>query len=195
MFRVEIVSVDENGIPTIAWGPDDASFLYRVVASPPAGATTTLTMASAPVDSYHNPQSGQAVQLLASAVALAPAAGVNPASYVASPTGIVATVADTYVPGSLQIVLDQPATGPIPSAYLDTTQTPQLFARIWVSRRGLLALRSASHRAGADLPGPLPRGVPAARRPADLGGATGYGGLGRQHPHGDQLRPELREPG
>jgi hypothetical protein len=131
MFRVEIVSVDENGIPTIAWGPDDASFLYRVVASPPAGATTTLTMASAPVDSYHNPQSGQAVQLLASAVALAPAAGVNPASYVASPTGIVATVADTYVPGSLQIVLDQPATGPIPSAYLDTTQTPQLFARIW----------------------------------------------------------------
>jgi hypothetical protein len=131
MYRVEIVALDAKGNPIIAWGPDDASFIYRVTASRQSDGTTTLTLASAPVDSYHNPQDGQAVQLLASAVQLAAATDEDIASYVASPTGIVTTLNNDYQPGSQQITLNAPTTGPIPAAYFDTSATPQLFVRIW----------------------------------------------------------------
>jgi Family of unknown function (DUF6519) len=131
MYRVEIVALDTSGEPIIAWGPDDASFIYRATASPESGGTTTLTLATAPVDSNHYPQAGQAVQLLASAVQLAPASAPNIASYVASPTGIVTTLNGAYQSGSQQITLKEPTTGPIPAAYFDTSATPQLFVRIW----------------------------------------------------------------
>jgi Family of unknown function (DUF6519) len=131
MYRVEIVALDTSGKPIIAWGPDDASFIYRATASPESGGTTTLTLATAPVDSNHYPQQGQAVQLLASAVQLAPAVAPNIASYVASPTGIVTTLNSSYQQGSQQIALKEPTAGPIPAAYFNTSATPQLFVRIW----------------------------------------------------------------
>jgi hypothetical protein len=131
MIRVEIVSVSADGVPTIAWGPDDATFLFRVVASPPGAETITLTLASPPVDSNHFPQAGQTVELLASAVALAPATAENPASYVASPTGYVTTLAGPYASDPQQVVLNTPTTQPLPAAYLDTEVTPQLFLRVW----------------------------------------------------------------
>jgi hypothetical protein len=127
MYRVEIVALDTHGNPIIAWGPDDASFIYRVTASPESGGTTTLTLATAPVDTNHYPQKGQAVQLLASAVQLAK----STASYVASPTGIVTTLNAAYQSDSLQITLNEPTTGPIPAEYFDANATPQLFVRIW----------------------------------------------------------------
>ena len=72
MIRVMVTSVDATtGVPTIVWGFDDASFLYRVqTAVPDVSGDTTLTLASAPVDSYHYPQWGQAVELLRDAVQL-----------------------------------------------------------------------------------------------------------------------------
>ena len=72
MIRVMVTSIDnKTREPTIVWGFDDASFLYRVqTATPNSGSTTLLTLASAPVDSYHYPAAGQAVELLRDAVRL-----------------------------------------------------------------------------------------------------------------------------
>ena len=56
MIRVMITSVTRPASPTIVWGFDDASFLYRVQAATLDGrGNTTLTLANAPVDSYHYP--------------------------------------------------------------------------------------------------------------------------------------------
>ncbi len=56
--------------PSIVWGFDDASFVYRVQALSYDAATdaTVVTLASAPVDSYHQPVVGQSVELLRDAV-------------------------------------------------------------------------------------------------------------------------------
>ena len=72
MIRVMVASADTSGVPTIVWGFDDASFLYRIQAATydPGSGNTTLTLASAPVDSFHTPVVGQAVEMLRDAAQL-----------------------------------------------------------------------------------------------------------------------------
>ena len=66
MIRVLVTSVDATACPTIVWGFDDASFLYRLTRQrpTPARAPRRSRSPSAPVDSYHYPAAGQAVELL-----------------------------------------------------------------------------------------------------------------------------------
>ncbi len=122
MIRVMVASVDASGVPTIVWGFDDASFLYRVQAAAfdPSSADTTLTLASAPADSYHFPARGQAVELLRDAVQL------TAEDFIASPNGFVSTLAAGYAPASRTLAIS----GEPPADYLSPA-TPQLYLRVW----------------------------------------------------------------
>jgi hypothetical protein len=119
LLRVAITSV-ENGVPTIVWGVDDASFIYRVSSASydAASAKTTLQLASTPVDSYHYPVAGQFVELLRDAVQLSPSASI------AAPDGFIAELAPSPTAGAL--VLE----GEPPTDFLSAA-TSQLYVRVW----------------------------------------------------------------
>jgi hypothetical protein len=121
LLRVVIASV-ENGVPTIVWGFDDASFLYRVTSASyePESGNTTLTLASAPVDSYHQPVENQIVELLRDAVQLAPDDSI------AASSGFIAELAAGYEPTARTLVLK----GQPPAGYLEGA-TSQLYLRVW----------------------------------------------------------------
>jgi hypothetical protein len=131
MIRVMVAATDSaTGDPTIVWGFDDASFLYRVQLTAQGSAGTTVTLASAPVDSYHYPQRGQAVELLRDAVRL------TKTDYIASSAGFVTTVTGAYQPvGRTLVIAGGPATGGeaggYSSDYLDAERTPQPYLRVW----------------------------------------------------------------
>ena len=129
MIRVMVTSIDPaTHEPTIVWGFDDASFLYRVQTATPDSGNTALTLASGPVDSYHYPARGQAVELLRDAVRL------TKTDYIASPAGYVSALAGAYDPVSRNLVLSgapgEPPDG-YPGDYLSPDRTPQLYLRVW----------------------------------------------------------------
>ena len=127
MIRVMVTSV-EDGVPTIVWGFDDASFLYRVqdATAGPGTGSTTLTLASAPVDSFHYPVPNQAVELLRDAVML------TSSDYIASATGPVSVVT-AYEPDSKKLVISGRPGEPsgFSRAYLSALETPQPYLRVW----------------------------------------------------------------
>jgi Inner membrane component of T3SS, cytoplasmic domain/Family of unknown function (DUF6519) len=131
MIRVMVTAIDQNtGEPTIVWGFDDASFLYRVRTATPASGSTTLTLATAPVDSFHYPAQGQAVELLRDAVKL------TATDYIASPSGFVSTVTGAYQPTDKTLAISgAPAepgqAGGYSPDYLSAEKTPQLYLRAW----------------------------------------------------------------
>lgn len=122
MIRVMVTGVNASGAVTLVWGFDDASFLYRVQAAAyDAGPdVTTVTLASAPPDSYHFPVVGQAVELLRDAVQL------TEADYIASPAGFVTPLSTGFAPASMSLAL----TGEPPADYLSAATT-QLYLRVW----------------------------------------------------------------
>jgi hypothetical protein len=129
MIRVQVASVDpRSGVPTIVWGFDDATFLYELQSAVPGTSGLVLTLLQNPVDSYHYPQTGQAVELLRDAAALSPTDdGQGPFDYVASGSGFVTTVTSAYNPSLMNLtVADQPS-----ADYLSTSATPQLYLRVW----------------------------------------------------------------
>lgn len=122
LIRVQVASVDSKGVPTLVWGFDNASFLYRI-AGPPvvdtAGGTTMVTLATAPVDSYHQPAQNQAVEILMAAAEL------TGSDYIAAATGTVTSVAAAgYNPDTGQLQLDT-------ALDADVTSSPLLFLRVW----------------------------------------------------------------
>lgn len=124
LIRVQVASVDSSGNPTLVWGYDNASFLYRVSGPVTAGATT-VTLASAPVDSYHQPAKGQAVEVLQAAAMLDPS---DTSDYIAATSGTVTTLTSPYQPGS------GPGNGTVQLATGVTAEqaaSPLLFLRIW----------------------------------------------------------------
>ncbi len=122
LIRVLVTSLDGDGVPTIVWGFDNATFIYRLQAATydSAADVTTVTLASSPVDSYHYPALGQAVELLRDAVQ------VTPDDYIASAAGFVSTLASAYDPTQQQLVI----AGQPPADYLSAA-TPQLYLRAW----------------------------------------------------------------
>jgi hypothetical protein len=122
MIAVMVTGTNAAGAATLVWGYDNASFLYRVTAAAydPGSGTTTVTLASAPPDSYHFPVRGQAVELLRDAVAL------TAADYIASPVGFVSTVTTGFASASMSLSMS----GEPPADYLSAA-TPQLYLRVW----------------------------------------------------------------
>ncbi len=112
MIRICVCGVEADG-PSIVWGFDDASFLYRVVGAKYDSSTdrTTLTLANAPVDTYHYPAAGQVVELLRSATQL------SPTDFIASSSGFVSPLAAAYDPTLMTVVLS----GEPPDDYLFAT--------------------------------------------------------------------------
>lgn len=128
MIRVMVTRIDRaTGEPTIVWGYDDASFLYRVHKAGPGADGTALTLASSPPDSYHYPQRGQAVELLRDAVKLTDGA------YIASPAGLVLPVTETYDPTTktLSVAAYPAEPDDYLDDYLDNERTPKPYLRVW----------------------------------------------------------------
>ena len=66
LIRVQISGIDPaTGNPKFVWGFDDASFLYRISVDP--NNPQNLVFQSVPVDSNHQPLTGQAVEVLRTA--------------------------------------------------------------------------------------------------------------------------------
>ena len=131
LIRVQISSVDSvTGAVKLLWGFDDASFLYRVDVMDPQ----TLHLQSAPVDAEHQPQAGQAVEILMSAAKL------SNGEYVAAPSGFVETLAASSYDPAKQI-LTLPAA--LPAVYGDGNAShahpPRVFLRAWKQELGFTA--------------------------------------------------------
>ena len=214
LLRVQVASVDEKGVPTLAWGFDNAYFLYRIshFAVDEAGGTTTVTLASAPVDSYHQPAKSQAVEVLEAAAEL------TASDFIAATTGIVTSVTTAYNPDTQELVIGTALSAP-------ATDSPLLFLRVWqdtiaytgrprlarrhrppgdarleyrrLPRRRLLAVRRAARNTDdgvPDLSGAHPRRAAAARRPAPLGVPARRRRLVRRVADRERLPCALRQP-
>jgi hypothetical protein len=125
LIRVQVASVDGKGEPTLVWGFDNAYFMYRVSDAVVDGAagTTTLTLASAPVDSFHQPATGQAVEVLRAAAHLTEETAAAD-DYVAAARGVVTTCETAYNPDGGTVVISTVLDA-------DTTSSPLLFLRVW----------------------------------------------------------------
>lgn len=125
LIRVQVASVDGKGAPTIVWGFDNAYFMYRIANTvvDSAAGTTTLTLASAPVDSFHQPATGQAVEVLRAAAHLTQETAAA-ADYVAAATGVVTMCETAYNPDEGTVVIST-------ALDADTTSSPLLFLRVW----------------------------------------------------------------
>jgi hypothetical protein len=121
LIRVQVAGVDGEGRPTLVWGYDNAYFLYRIAPNQivdTAAKTTTLTLLNIPVDAYHQPEKGQAVEVLEAAARL------TDEDYIASACGIVAGVESAYEPDTHKLTI---ATALEPSVL----ESPLLFMRVW----------------------------------------------------------------
>jgi hypothetical protein len=127
LIRVQIARIDDDGVPVLVWGYDNASFLYRLVSSVviPGSGTTRLKLATAPVDAYHQPAEHQAVEVLRSAAFLAEH------DFMAASTGRVVEVTTAYDPGSRDVVVGTE----LPDQYQrDADKADEgapLFLRVW----------------------------------------------------------------
>lgn len=120
LIRVQVAGVDANGHPTLVWGYDNASFLYRVHGAVQAR-DTTVTLENVPVDSYHQPVKKQAVEILQAAAVL------SLRDYLAATTGMVTTLAAPYAPDTQQIQLTDPITA-------DQADSARLYVRVWQAK-------------------------------------------------------------
>lgn len=124
LIRVQLTRIGRDGAFDFLWGYDDASFLYRVTAD--ASDKPVLTLDRTPVDDYHRPRAGQAVQALRATAELPGGDGVIE-GYVAALTGEVGVLATPYDPDTKTVQF--PAA--LPADYTDPDENPQLFLRIW----------------------------------------------------------------
>ncbi|HEX8082162.1 MAG TPA: DUF6519 domain-containing protein [Jatrophihabitans sp.] len=124
LIRVQLTRIGRDGTFDVLWGYDDASFLYRVTAD--ASDKPVLTLDRTPVDDYHRPRAGQAVQALRATAELHGGDGVIE-GYVAALTGEVGVLATPYDPDTKTVQF--PAA--LPADYTDPDENPQLFLRIW----------------------------------------------------------------
>ena len=121
LIRVQISHLDDDGVPFLVWGYDNASFMYQLSRIGPGTApdTTALELATAPVDAYHQPTENQAVEVLRSAASL------TRDDFIAAAAGEVAAVTQAYDPDTQTVVIGKE----LPPEY-DPAQGP-LFLRVW----------------------------------------------------------------
>jgi hypothetical protein len=113
----QLIRVQVTAAGKLVWGFDNASFLYRVKVID----DQTLELESSPVDSFHFPRAGQAVEVLRTAALL------DGDDFVASVTGVVQTLTAPYNPDTHEITLPSA----LPGEYLDPAETPVVFLRVW----------------------------------------------------------------
>ncbi len=123
-IRVQVHAVNDDGTFDLLWGWDNASFLYRVTADD--STNPVLTLDRSPVDDFHRPRAGQAVQVLRSAAQLVTTDGTVE-GYVASLEGEAAELTAPYDPDTKTVQF--PAA--LPGEYTDAGDTPQLYLRVW----------------------------------------------------------------
>lgn len=122
LIRVQIAGLDEDGVPMLVWGYDNASFLYRLSSSVISPSHTTLRLASPPVDDYHQPREHQVVELLRSASPL------TDGDYIAAAVGMVVRVSTAYDPDSREVVVG----GELPPQYRKNPGSGlPLYLRVW----------------------------------------------------------------
>ena len=131
-IRVQVAAVNPDGTFDLLWGWDDASMLYPVTSD--GAAQPTLTFARSPVDDYHQPQSGQPVQVLRDAGQLASTDGTVE-GWIASLSGQDFVLSASYQPDTKTLQLPSAITGDAASP----AATPQLYLRAW---QGLLPSQS-----------------------------------------------------
>lgn len=124
LLRVQLTRIGDDGHFDIVWGYDDASFLYRVTAD--ASTNPVLTLDRSPVDDFHRPRAGQAVQALRATAQLASTDGAVE-GYVAALGGEVAVLTVPYDPDLKAVTFPTP----LPSGYTDPNADAQLFLRVW----------------------------------------------------------------
>jgi hypothetical protein len=97
----QLVRIQVSATNKIVWGYDNASFLYRVtrLGYDAASDTTTLMLASMPVDERHRPRADQAVEILTGTVAL------GGSDQIAAQTGEITTLAQAYDPKTQTVVV------------------------------------------------------------------------------------------
>lgn len=157
LIRVQITDPEPQlgGRPRLLWGYDNASFLYRIDL-PTASDGRTVRLVQAPPDDFHQPRPGQVVEVLRTAVVLAPARTAVPgrpsvARCVAEPTGVVGEVT-AFDPGSNTLTL----VDPLPAAVRDDSNP--LFLRVWQGREAI-DLAPAGPTPLTDPTGRTPSGV------------------------------------
>ena len=114
----QLIRVQVSGSRRLLWGYDNASFLYGVDVGQDRA---TLTLRAQPVDEFHQPRPGQAVEVLRSAARL------RSGAHLAAPTGRVAVVAAPYDPGAQAVVL----TESLPADFHPDTDQAPLYLRVW----------------------------------------------------------------
>lgn len=129
VIRVQIVAVDpQTGQFDLLWGYDNASMHYRV--TPDGSKNPILTLSRSPVDEYHRPRAGQAVQVLPSAADLSVPDPVVE-GWAAALTGPAAVLTAPYDPDTKTLQFPDPLPGP----FTDPIATPQLYLRVWEELR------------------------------------------------------------
>jgi hypothetical protein len=129
LVRVQIARVTGKDTFDLLWGYDGASCLYRVSADVSANsvANPVLKLDRTPVDDHHRPRTGQAIQVLR-ATARLHGTDAKVESYAAALGGEVAVLSVApYDPDTKTVQL--PA--PLPGAYTNPTENPQLYLRVW----------------------------------------------------------------
>lgn len=116
LIRVQIALDPSTGTPYLLWGFDNAAFLFQVEQI--GSDNKTLTLLQVPVDAYHFPAANQTVEVLKSGLKLANG------RYVAEATGFVATLAQGYKGGSIQLA----------DALAGFDLTEPVYVRIWQDR-------------------------------------------------------------
>ena len=132
LIRIQTTGADDAGSPTLVWGYDNASFLYRVE----VGADLqTLTLASSPVDDFHKPRSGQTVEVLRRAVQLETGTDttvdLSDGDFVAAATGELFTLTADYDSTTKQVHLSSPLSGDFAPSVPPAPPEPPVFLRVW----------------------------------------------------------------
>ncbi len=124
----QLIRVQVSGAGKLLWSFDNASFLYRakVVNS------TTLTLKPQPVDAFHQPRKGQAIEVLL------PTAHLAGDEWVAAGWGFVTTAAAAYDPDTQTLVLTDALAGLYLAAAEAKVDIP-LFVRVWEQEKPFTA--------------------------------------------------------
>jgi hypothetical protein len=120
LIRVKISAVDTaTGTYKLVWGFDNASSLYRVTEV----TNQELTLNTAPIDSFHQPKKGQAVEILRAAAQLANG------EYIAADHGFVTQLAADYNSEQQSVELENQ----LPAGYPQdkASYVKPIFLRVW----------------------------------------------------------------